>query len=82
MLDHTGAVRTLSEFWSERPALLMFWRHFGCGCGFDRAARLNEEYDAYRAVGLRPVILALGEPEPGRGVPPRARSPLPRAVRP
>jgi len=63
LLDHTGSVRSLSEFWSEGPALLMFWRHFGCGCGFTRAARLNEEYDAYRAVGLQPVVVAQGEPE-------------------
>jgi hypothetical protein len=41
----------------------MFWRHFGCGCGVQRAARLREEYDAYRVVGLQPVIVAQGEPE-------------------
>jgi len=63
LLDHTGSVRSLSEFWSEGPALLMFWRHFGCGCGFTRAARLKEEYDAYRAVGLQPVVVAQGEPD-------------------
>ena len=63
LADHTGAVRALSDFWSEGPALLMFWRHFGCGCGVDRAARLRDEYDAYRAVGLTPVIVAQGEPE-------------------
>ena len=28
-----------------------------------RAARLNDEYDAYRAVGLQPVIVAQGEPD-------------------
>ena len=36
LLDHTGASRRLSSFWSDGPALLMFWRHFGCGCGLDR----------------------------------------------
>jgi peroxiredoxin len=61
--DHTGTVRALSDFWSNGPALLMFWRHFGCGCGVDRAARLREEYDAYRVVGLNPVIVAQGDPE-------------------
>jgi peroxiredoxin len=63
LADHTGTVRHLAEFWSAGPALLMFWRHFACGCGFTRAARLREEYDGYRAVGVQPVIVAQGEPE-------------------
>lgn len=63
MLDHTGTERALSEFWAEQPALLMFWRHFGCGCGFERAALLNAEMDSYRAAGLNPVIIGQGEPE-------------------
>jgi peroxiredoxin len=62
LVDHTGATRALSGYWAEGPALLMFWRHFGCGCGVERAARLREEYDAYRAIGLSPVIVAQGEP--------------------
>jgi peroxiredoxin len=61
--DHTGAVRRLSEFWSEGPALLMFWRHFGCGCGFTRATQLRQDHEAYQSVGLRLVIVAQGEPE-------------------
>jgi hypothetical protein len=39
--DQTGVQRRLSEFWTIQPALLMFWRHFGCGCGAARAARLK-----------------------------------------
>ena len=49
LLDHTGTPRQLSSFWSDGPALIMFWRHFGCGCGLDRASRLNEEYADYLA---------------------------------
>ena len=56
--DHTGRERRLSEFWSDQPALVMFWRHFGCWCGFERAERLREEVQAYREVGLNPVIIA------------------------
>ena len=63
LTDHTGRMRSLSEFWTEQPALLMFWRHFGCGCGFERAARLNTEQARYREVGLTPVIIGQGEPE-------------------
>jgi peroxiredoxin len=63
LLDHTGKSVQLSSFWSEGPALLMFWRHFGCGCGLDRGSRLKEEYDDYISAGIRPVIIGQGEPE-------------------
>jgi len=62
LLDHTGASRRLSSFWSEGPALLMFWRHFGCGCGLDRASRLKDEYADYQAAGINLVIIGQGEP--------------------
>ena len=60
--DHTGVKRLLSEFWADQPVLLMFWRHFGCGCGIDRAARLLEEYPTYQEAGIIPLIVAQGEP--------------------
>ncbi len=63
LLDHTGTPRRLSSFWSDGSALLMFWRHFGCGCGLDRASRLSDEYDDYIAAGITPVIISQGEPE-------------------
>ena len=63
LLDHTGAMRKLSSFWSQGPALLMFWRHFGCGCGLDRASRLKDENADYQAAGINLVIIAQGEPE-------------------
>lgn len=60
--DQTGAIRTLSEFWADQPLLLMFWRHFGCGCGITRAERLLEEIPTYREAGINAVIVAQGEP--------------------
>ena len=63
LLDHTGASRRLSSYWSDGPVLLMFWRHFGCGCGLDRSSRLNDEYEDYLAAGINPVIIGQGEPE-------------------
>jgi peroxiredoxin len=62
LADHTGRARRLSEFWAEQPALLMFWRHFGCGCGFERAARLQQEIATYLDAGLAPVVIGQGEP--------------------
>lgn len=62
MADHTGTTRARSEFWSQGPALVLFWRHFGCSCGAERARRLIEEHAALREAGLEPVIIAQGEP--------------------
>jgi peroxiredoxin len=62
LLDHTGTERRLSEFWSTGPALVMFWRHYGCWCGFERAARLRTDLARYRDAGLTPVIVSQGEP--------------------
>lgn len=62
LADHTGRRRKLSEFWGDRPALLMFWRHFGCGCGVERAERLKAEWPEYLRAGLNPIIIAQGEP--------------------
>lgn len=62
LVDHQGEKRNLSEFWSARPALIVFWRHFGCGCGVARAERLKTEWADYQEAGLNPVIVAQGEP--------------------
>ena len=63
LVDDTGLTLRLSSFWRSGPALVMFWRHFGCGCGIGRAAGLVEQADAYDGVGLNPVIVGQGEPE-------------------
>ena len=61
--DHTGRTLRLSERWRERPLLLLFWRHFGCSCGTDRAARLREELPAYADAGAVVLLVTQGEPE-------------------
>lgn len=62
MPDEMGRPIELSALWSDGMALMMFWRHFGCSCGIDRAARLADEYADYAAAGLNPVIIGQGEP--------------------
>lgn len=59
----SGNGRPLSAAWADGPALLLFWRHFGCSCGRDRAARLRAEQDAYRAAGASIAIIGQGEAE-------------------
>lgn len=63
LLDDTGTAVRLSDFWKDGPALVMFWRHNGCGCGRQRAESLVEQADAYAEAGITPVIVGMGEPE-------------------
>lgn len=63
LLDQTGTPTALSGLWRNRPLLILFWRHFGCSCGMDRAGRLRSELGAYRAAGGDVVIIGQGEPE-------------------
>lgn len=58
-----GSEVSLASTWAERPALILLWRHLGCGCGRERARRLLDELDAYRESGLEVVVVAPGEPE-------------------
>ena len=63
--DSTGTRRQLHELWADGPALLLFWRHFGCGCGLDRADRLAGEHDDYLDAGATIAIVGEGDPERG-----------------
>ena len=63
LLDSDSVARRLSEFWTDRPALILFWRHYGCSCGMDRAERLRDEHAAYVEAGANVVIVGQGEPE-------------------
>jgi AhpC/TSA family len=60
--DHEGRSIRLSSLWAERPLLILFWRHFGCSCGMDRASRLREELADYRAAGGDVAIVGQAEP--------------------
>ncbi|MBI4415393.1 MAG: AhpC/TSA family protein [Euryarchaeota archaeon] len=64
--DFRGKRVRLSDFWRDRPALLLFWRHYGCGCGLERSKRLAAEYTDYVAAGANVVIVGQGEPERAR----------------
>lgn len=59
----SGRTSPLSSAWTGSPALLLFWRHFGCSCGMDRAARLRDELPQYEEAGAEVVIVGQGEPE-------------------
>lgn len=61
--DHGGQPVALHDIWRDQPALLIFWRHFGCGCGLARAERLRKEHIDYVAAGATVVIVGQGTPE-------------------
>ncbi|MEO5986017.1 MAG: AhpC/TSA family protein [Candidatus Limnocylindria bacterium] len=59
----SGQLRPLHGTWADGPALLLFWRHFGCSCGRDRAERLRDEYERYRTAGATVALIGQGEPD-------------------
>lgn len=61
--DSDSRVVKVSRFWQERPAVILFWRHYGCGCGIDRAGMLQKDYVAFRDAGAEVLIVGQGEPE-------------------
>lgn len=68
----------LSTLWAEGPALILFWRHYGCGCGIDRAGRLGKEYSDYVAAGA--TVAVIGQAEPGRSAVYAAKYSIPGLV--
>ena len=61
--DTSGKLVHLRDFWSKGPALILFWRHYGCSCGVDRAKLLQNEYADYIKLGASVVVIGQGEPE-------------------
>ncbi len=60
--DQTGSTVSLGDVLAAGPAVVLFWRHFGCGCGAERAARLRDELASYRATGASVLIIGQGLP--------------------
>jgi peroxiredoxin len=61
--DTNGQPTKLGELWNELPLLLIFWRHFGCGCAEGRLQRLRDEYPELLATGARIAVVGQAEPE-------------------
>ncbi len=61
--DMEGDPVELRDLWSDKPAVLLFWRQYGCGCGLERAERLRKEYAGSVAAGANVVVIGQGEPE-------------------
>ena len=61
--DTSGKLVHLCDFWSNGHALILFWRHYGCSCGVDRAKLLQNEYADYIKLGASVVVIGQGDPE-------------------
>jgi peroxiredoxin len=61
--DSTGATVHVHDYWQNKPALLLFWRHYGCSCGIERSKRLQNEYSDYIELGAHVIAIGQGEPE-------------------
>ena len=61
--DTSGKLVHLCDFWSNGPALILFWRHYGCSCWVDRAKLLQNEYADYIKLGASVVVIGQGDPE-------------------
>lgn len=75
--DTTGTRRHLSEFWKDRPALIVFLRHFGCSCLAERWEKLRHEVSAFEEAGARVIAVGQGEPERTAAVARRRGYPFP-----
>lgn len=64
LMDLAGATVHLNTFWSGGPAVIIFLRHFGCSCAFDRVERLRREFAGYLKAGAS--VIAIGQGEPAR----------------
>ena len=60
--DQTGVVVALDDVLASGSVIVLFWRHFACGCGAERAARLREELESYRATGASVLVIGQGLP--------------------
>ena len=76
--DHNGVPTRLSSLWGNGPAVILFWRHFGCSCGRDRAVRLRDEYA--ELVNLGATVTIVGQAGPERSAVYREQNKIPCAI--
>jgi peroxiredoxin len=60
--DQTGTAVSLDDVLASGPAIVLFWRHFACGCGLERAGRLRDELAGYQATGASVLMIGQGLP--------------------
>ncbi len=62
VLDREGQEIVLQSFWAERPALLVYLRHFGCLCLSAQITELARRLDELDRLRIRTVFISNGAP--------------------
>lgn len=60
--DDAGEEVVLRDVWQERPAAIVFMRHFGCTFCREHAAEVQERFDDVQAAGGTAVAVGMGTP--------------------
>jgi peroxiredoxin len=60
LTDGTGRARRLSDFWRERPTILLFLRHFGCLFCRGPVVEMERHHEAVLGRGARLVAIGQG----------------------
>jgi peroxiredoxin len=61
--DHAGNEVRLGETWRERPAAVVWLRHFGCTFCRQHALQLQRDLDEFDEAGVNLVVIGHGTPE-------------------
>ena len=64
--DPSGKSVQISEFWSEKPIVVVFLRHLGCTFCRTHVLDLRKHYGEFKALGADIVCVAMGEPKLGK----------------
>jgi peroxiredoxin len=67
----------LSSLWSERPAVLVFLRYFGCPFCQTQVVTLRNEHDRIRRAGADVCLVGHGDPDAAAGFATTKRLPFP-----
>jgi len=65
--DVDGHPVRLGDLWSERPAVLVFLRHFGCVFCRQLAVDIHSHRHEFDEADVQLVVIGFGTPEQGRG---------------
>lgn len=60
--DAAGNETRLGDLWSERPAVLVWLRHYGCPFCRQYIARLAERYGEFESRDIALVAIGMGDP--------------------
>ena len=66
LADQHGEPMRLGDLWADRPAVLVFLRHYGCVFCRHLATQLHHHRDKFEAQGLRLAVIGQGTPAHAR----------------